>query len=157
MYHGYSHYVSYIQTGQDKSFCTDEIRMYVTAWVKAGGKLIITGKGHVLTVFNEWLGKTWAFEGDCYRRTQHILNRTAFTAIPELLSTTSSGFLLPIKCNAKACMLSNVTLLSDFIRLNLALYPFLWFLVSVEVKSIPNFVLRLLLRLDMAVYRPLAT
>ena len=94
--------------GQDKSFFTDEIRMYITAWVKAGGKLIITGEGRVLTVFNKWFGKTWAFEGDWYRRTQHVLNRTAFNAIPELLSTTSSSFLLPIKCNAKACMLSNV-------------------------------------------------
>ncbi len=90
--------------GDDKSFFTPEIKAFLVPWVHNGGKLIINGERSVLTVFNEWFSKSWAFEGDFYRRTVHDLNPD-FSSVPSLFEPVAN---LPPKTNCKGVMLSRV-------------------------------------------------
>jgi len=90
--------------GVDKGILDPEVQAVVLEWVKSGGRLVIHGERSAEEVFKVF-GKNWAFKGDYYRRTGHVLNDGPASSLglaPPLCAK------LPRSYNVKACMVSDV-------------------------------------------------
>ena len=82
------------------AFFNDKVRALIVAWVGQGGKLVL--RNGAKEVFADWFGKPWTYEGDFYRRTDHVYQH-ASNVVPFAAKKD-----LPVGYNVKASMLSHV-------------------------------------------------
>eukprot|EP01025_Chloroclados_australasicus_P030474 TRINITY_DN3057_c1_g3_i1.p1 TRINITY_DN3057_c1_g3~~TRINITY_DN3057_c1_g3_i1.p1 ORF type:complete len:260 (-),score=11.60 TRINITY_DN3057_c1_g3_i1:321-1100(-) len=98
-----------------QSFLRDSIlREEFVKFVRMGGTIFFQGEGEAMcSIFSDWFGKPWNFEGDFYRRTVFSKNNLSegwgdgFSDI--YMRRRDKSFELPSTYCVKACMLSNVS------------------------------------------------
>ena len=83
-------------------FFNEKFKTLLIEWTGKGGTLVL--RNGAKEVFGDWFGKPWSFEGDFYRRTDHLYQH----ACGNLLIPSRAKQELPVGYNVKACMLSHV-------------------------------------------------